>query len=315
MERTNRKGRTAAMIFLIILASVLIFNALFSFSYSVGPNYRNISVDTRVNITQSKPEVLFVNIEDPVTLNAGGLHTVWCNATVRDWNGWADITNVTAFFWDNGTVAQSDPDDNNDHYTNTSCTSTGNDGNFTAYYTCNFTLWYYANAGSNWICNVTAKDAYLFNASVGQSNWLLNTTTVSQLLALNISTQLIDYGDMAVGDTSVTSEEANITNYGNQDINISVKGYGATDGDGLAFVCSVGNIAVGNERFSLNATGDYLVDYDSLTSNFQQIPLLTLPQETIDGTQIVNSTYWKIYIPPNPFGVCNGTVVFQAEAS
>ena len=312
-QKDNRK-RTVGLILFALFAAILIYNSLFSFSYSVGPNYRNVSIDTTVNITNAKPEVLLVIIDDPVVLNAGGVKTVNCNATVRDWNGWDDIQNVTAVFWDNSSVNQFDPNDNNDHYTNGNCTNTGNDGNYTAFFTCNFSVWYYANPGSNWMCNVTATDSYVFNASVGSSNWLYNTTTVSVLLALNVSPTLIDYGNMAVGDTSVNSEQANITNFGNSDINISVKGYGATENDGLAFVCAIGNISIANERYSLNATDAY-TNYLPLASSFTSIPQLTLPQQTNDAVQVLNSTYWKLYVPPNPFGICNGTVVFQAEAA
>lgn len=297
----------------MLLAVVLIYNALFSFSYSIGPNYRNISVDTRVNITNAKPEVLLVVIDDPITLSAGTSRIVSCNATVRDWNGYADINNVTATFYDNNTQGPGSADDNNDHYTNSSCNYTGDDGNFTRYFTCNFTVWYYANNGSQWVCNVTATDSYAFNSSVNNSNSLANTTSISQLLALNV-TQLIDYGNMAVGDTS-NAVEANVTNFGNYDINISLKGYGATEGDGLAFVCDIGTITIANEKYSLNQTGDFSIDYTSLSTSFTQLGGLTLPQQINDSLQVMNNTYWRLYVPPNPFGQCNGTVVFQAEAA
>ncbi len=314
MQTNNKRLTGAGLVVFTLFAVVLLYNALFSFSYGHDWNYRNVSIDTTVNITNSKPEVLIVNIDDPITLNAGSTVLVQCNATVRDWNGWADIQNVTAVFWDNSSVNQSNLDDNNDHYTNVNCTDPGNDGNFTAYFSCNFTVWYYANPGSNWMCNVTATDSYVFNATVGSSNWLYNTTTVSVLLALNVSPTLVDYGNMAVGDTSVSAEQANITNFGNSDINISVKGYGQTEGDGLAFVCAVGNISIANERYSLNATDAY-ANYLPLNSTFEMVPGLVLPQQTNDSTQVLNNTYWKLYVPPNPFGVCNGTIVFQAEAA
>jgi hypothetical protein len=221
-DRSGKGRQLLGGTILLLLAIVLVYNALFSFSYSIGPNYRNISVDTRVNITQSKPEVILVQMEDPVVLAAGTTRVLSCNATVRDWNGYADINNVTAVLYDNNTAGPSSIEDNNDHYTNSSCNYTGDDGNYTRYYTCNFTIWYYANNGSEWICNVTATDAYNFNESVNRSNSLFNKTTFSQLLAINV-TSLIDYGDMAVGDTS-DPVEANITNFGNYDIKCQCQG-------------------------------------------------------------------------------------------
>jgi len=311
-QRTDAK-RMLAYAFLGVFVVFALYNALFSFSYSVGPNYRNISIDTRVNITDAKPEVLAVTVEDPITLNPGGIHVVACNATVRDWNGYADITNVSAVFWDNVTQTYASSDDNNDHYTNVTCNWTGDDGNYTRYFTCNFSVEYYANAGTDWVCNVTATDSYAFNSSVGDSDSNYNITTVTPYYALNV-TSLIDYGDMAVGDTSA-AKDANITNFGNQNINISLKGYGSVENDGLAFVCDVGNITIDNEKFSLNQTGDYVVDYTSLTTAYQQVLNLTLPQQTNDSVQVTNTTYWRLYVPPNPFGQCNGTIVFQAESA
>ncbi len=290
---------------LALLLALLSYNALFSFGYSVGPNYRNVSIDTRVNITNAAPEILLVSLPTAVTLSAGASTAVECNVSARDWNGYGDInvTNATLYHSSSSSTAA---DDNNTHYTDPNCTRTAQNGAY-ANYTCSFPVEYYALNGT-WTCNATVTDNSSFNDSSS------NTTTVNQLLALNV-TSLIDYGNMAVGDTTATGVEANVTNFGNQNINISVKGYGSAEADGLAFVCQVGNITIDNERFSLNQTGIFTVDYTSLGAAFQQIPALTMLQQTNDSQQVVNSTYWKLYVPPNPFGQCNGTVVFQAEAS
>lgn len=309
------KGASAVTItsLIMLFSLILLYNAFFSFSYSHDTNYRNVSVDTRVNITEAKPEILSVNVEDPITLNAGSTVVVWCNSTIRDWNGYDTITNVTGVLYDANNASYGDSDDNNNHYTNLSCSQISNDGNYTANFTCNYTIYYYSNPGSNWTCNVTVTDNYPFNASVnGSTDYLSNTTTINQLLALNV-TPLIDYGNMAVGDTS-SPVEANVTNFGNSNINISVKGYGATENDGLAFVCAIGNITVENEKYDLNQSALF-TDYVNLSGTFTQIVNITLPQQTNDSQQVINNTYWRLYVPPNPFGQCNGTVVFQAETA
>jgi hypothetical protein len=303
--------RPFALALLILVAGVLLYNALFSFSYSIGPNYRNVSIDTRVNITHARPEVLNISCDKSITLNAGTTKTVTCNATIRVWSGPAEIADVYAVFWDNNTANYTSPDRNNNHYTNASCTQNVSYALYYVNYTCNFSIWYYANNGTNWLGNITAYSNYSFNSSVG--NWSSNytNTTINALLALNV-TPLIDYGNMAVGDTS-GPQTANVTNFGNLNMNVSVRGYGATQGDGLAFVCQIGNISIANEKYSLNQSGDFLIDYHSLSSVFTQIPSLTMPQQTNDTQQVINSTYWRLYVPPNPFGQCNGTIVFQAE--
>jgi hypothetical protein len=49
MEKTRltkiRKGMGLTVLLLLVI--VVSYNALFSFSYSVGPNYRNVSIDTK----------------------------------------------------------------------------------------------------------------------------------------------------------------------------------------------------------------------------------------------------------------------------
>jgi hypothetical protein len=295
----------------LLLVAMLWFTA-YGESYSIGPNYRNVSIDTTVNITNAKPEVLFIDINNAenITLNAGSTYRVLCNATVRDFNGGATIANVTSAFYDNTSASFGDAADGNNYYVNDSCTQTGVNG-FFANYSCGFDVQYFANATNEWICNVTANDVFDFNGTDYGDNF--NVTAINTLLALNV-TPLIDYGDLAVEDTSAP-QEANVTNFGNVPINVSVYGYGNVTGDGLAMVCDVGDIGIANQKYSLNALDDFDTQYVSLASTANQIAGLTIPQQFDDFTPVVNSTYWRLYVEPNPFGVCNGTVVFQAESS
>ncbi|MFH1606222.1 MAG: hypothetical protein ABIC91_02665 [Nanoarchaeota archaeon] len=299
--------RNLVLLFLIAVTSIFIIGSNFIYSWSAGPNYENVTIRTIVNITQSRPTILSIVVDeasDNITLNAGLTRTVICNLTVRDWNGWNDVIGVNATFWDNNSVSMSNSDDENNHYTNATCTNTGNDGNYISYWDCAFDILYYANNGSNWICNSTVIDNYNFTDTA------FNTTTINPLYALNVTTQ-IDYGDLAVEDTS-TSRTANVTNFGNMAIDVSIYGYGGTNfetGNGLAFICQIGNITVDNERYS---TDDIAwASMTQLTNESATISGLTLPQRT--DLEVVNITYWKLYVPPNPYGECNGTIVFAAE--
>lgn len=312
--RTRTGSLKAAM--LVGLALYLVLSSLSTYSWSAGPNYRNVSVDTRVNITNALPEVLGVFVSDGfgnitnITLNAGSTKMVYCNVTVRDYDNIGEV-NVSATFYKNETgINDTTPDDNNTHYTNLTC-GAGSPSGFERNYSCSFAVLYYANAG-RWICNATAHDPYPFtNASANQSG--MNVTNINGLLALNV-TPLIDYGDMAVGDISSAPEQANVTNFGNLNINVSVKGYGRNISDGLAFVCDVGNISVQYEKY--NAVGGVdLSTYVNLSNTLTRIGGLMVPQQTNDSQQSINATYWMLQVPPNPFGLCNGTVIFQAETS
>jgi hypothetical protein len=287
--------------------------AIFTLSYSVGTNYRNVSIDTTVNITNSLPEVISVRIDagaTNITLNAGTYRNITCNTTVRDYNGGSTISNITAtFFYNVSPTNSSSADDNNTHYTDANCTL-GSFDTYTRNATCNFLVQYYANSGF-WVCNVTAQDSYNYTNSTGRSS-ANNRTHLDALLALNV-TALIDYGELSVGDLS-SAQQANVTNFGNRNINVSVKGYGANITDGLAMVCDFGNISVQYEKYNLVGGSD-LSTYRNLSAAHVHIPGLTISQQTNDSQQSINTTYWVLFVPPNPFGRCNGTIVFQAESS
>ena len=293
----------AFLLFSIAICAALL--AQQSLSFEQGPNNRNVSVDTRVNITGSLPEVLQVIIDpSPITLTAGTTTLVLCNATVRDFNGFGDLRNATAQFFSIGSSSYDAADDNNTHYTNDTCAQTGTDGNF-ANYSCGFRVSYYA-INDTWNCT------FRINDTIGLSGNNSNLSNILQVLALNVTT-LIDYGDLAMGDTS-SLEEANVSNEGNTPINISVLGYGATFGDGLSFNCTQGNLTVDLQHFANNNTAAYS-EMQVLSSSRQNIARMVVPK-TQDNAGRYNETYWQLFLDPaqNAFGECNGTIVFQAEA-
>lgn len=279
----------------------------------VGDNYRNVTVHTYVNITNARPEVLLVKVYQEnnlsrlnITLAGGSQRQVTCNATLRDWNGYNDIVGVNATLWHTASTLDA-ADDNNSHYTNSSCTNTGNGVNYTVNYICTFDVYYYANNGT-WNCFVDIIDL------AGKTGNNTNTTVVYPLYALNI-TDGIDYGNVAVEDYSV-NRTANITNFGNMPLNVSVEGYGVTRGDGLAMNCSInGNITVGMERFSISDVDWSLMT--PLTSTSQSISGLTVPKQTFPNNQMINTTYWQLYVnvSNNPAGNCTGFILFTAESS
>jgi len=300
---TSIRSHTGTALLLLLLG-ILLYNAAFSFSYSVGPNYRNVSIDTTVNITNAAPEIMAITMETPVTLNAGSTYLVECNVSVRDFNGAGDINYTEAVLF-HSTSSATAADDNNTHYSNSSCAVASANGDYKNF-TCGFSVYYYALPGT-WTCNATVYDNRSYNDTA------VNTTTFNQILALNISPTLIDYGNLSVGDTSA-NKSADITNIGNADIKTSVKGYGQAEGDGLAFVCQEGNITIDNERFSTNISASWATK-TALSGAFQYVGSMVIPKQSQPGVLQTNTTYWQLYVPPNPFGVCNGTIVFQAESA
>ncbi|MCC7573987.1 hypothetical protein KO361_00140 [Candidatus Woesearchaeota archaeon] len=262
-------------------------------------------VIARVNITDAFPEMVSVVVDDPITLTGGGIKTVTCNASVRDWGGWENIEYANATLYHTFDSSHEDVDSLDYHYTNSSCENYDNDGEYIALYTCSFQVAYHATNG-NWTCNVTARNNGTFIDS------LSNTTTINELYALNV-TSLIDYGELAVLDTS---EEVNatITNFGNMAINISVEGYGETPGDGQGLICNSGSndIDVYYQRFSTTPFEDYglKIPLDTLPQDLG----ITLPKPTQSTAPVTNTTYWQLEVPMNPFGLCEGFIRFTAYA-
>ena len=308
----NPKEKLGMFLLLGIVALVLIMAGIRA-ANSIGGNYKNVTVITTVQITNSKPEIISLYVYPEtnytfsnVTLNAGSTRQINCNATVRDWNGPADIAMVNATLWHAGNSTYEAANDNNSHYTNSNCTNTGIWGNYTANYVCTFNVYYYANNGT-WNCTAYAVDT--FNKTGNRTN----STSLLPLYALNV-TEGINYGNVAVESDSLT-QTANITNFGNMPINISLEGYGIVRGDGLAMNCSLsGNISIQNERFSLSDTGLW-IDKIALTSSPQIVSNLTLIKQTSPASPVINTTYWQLHIAPNPSGNCSGYVIFSAEAS
>jgi hypothetical protein len=299
----NKKIKMIINSLFLLLVAAFVLVAVFP-DKTVSYNFDQVNVTAQVNITGSTPDVLNVNISGGVniTLNAGSTRTVYCNASLRDWNGYNDIIAVNATFYHYLNTSDQ-TDDRNEHYTNTSCVAVSNDAQYLVNYSCSFEVYYYAYNGT-WFCNVTANDSSGF---VGSG---YNRTGIFALFALNV-TNVIDYGQMIVNNYS-DNVTANITNFGNVPFNISVLGYGQTQGDGLGFVCQYGsNISVNQQRFY-----KALVDYNSkitLASTNKDLNI-TVARQTNDFAQVNATTYSQLFVPPNPFGLCTGTVRFTATA-
>jgi hypothetical protein len=281
----------------IIIAALLLVSAV---PLAHAQDYSQRNVTAMVNITNSLPVIINLTVEQDITLNVGSTKTVTCTATIRNWGGYQNVDNVNGTFYyylnESG-----DPDSGNVHYTNSSCSEVSNDGEFIANYSCSFDVWYYANNGT-WYCNVSV------NESSGFSDSAYNDTSINALFALNV-TDVIDYGNMAVFDTS-DNITATIYNLGNMDINVSVLGYGDTEGDGLGLVCQYGDdIDIEHQRFSITSVP--WEDKIPLAATNQDMNI-TLLQPTDLTVPVTWETFWQLYVPPNPMGICTGTIRFTA---
>lgn len=297
--------RTKDAIAVIVVSCIILFCLIIG----NGISYDTTTITATVNITHSNPIIMSLNVYPSTTLNLseGTYLKVACNATIRDYNGNADIKFVNASFYQTGNTTLAGASDNNNMYRNTSCFVNDTIDGITATYSCTFNVYYYANNGT-WNCSL-----FVASLSNHESNRSVNAT-INSMYAINV-TDRINYGNLSVYDTSAI-QEVNITNFGNKDLNLTIYGYGGNNfasGQNLAMVCPVGdNITIDNERFALNMSN--WTDMKSLTSSASLVSNLTVTQQTEDNNPVINSTYWALYVPPNPFGECNGTVVFEAIA-
>lgn len=263
------------------------------------------SAQFTLTISVNSPNVTAANMEPIIVLNAGSTRTVLCNVSVTDLDGAPDIVGVNATFYAQSNKS-GDPDNPNGHYTNSSCavaSSFGNQKNFT----CSFWPWSFAVNGT-WWCNATATDAENL-VGIGKGN-----TSIDPLYALNVTDTYMDFGNVPTGAVSGNITQ-NISNIGNQPINVTTYAFGLVPGDGHAFSCSTSNIPANNLRFALNSTADY-PQKTPLSGSLKQVGL-TIRRQTVVDAASQNTTWWQLFVPLNvsDIGSCVGSVVFQAEKS
>jgi hypothetical protein len=237
-----------------------------------------------------------------IILSAGSTRFVNCTVIASDSDGASSVVNASATFY-YYLNKSSDPDHNTVHYTNNSC-SVVSSNTTSKTFLCAFDVYYYANNGT-WNCNATVYNIYSYLANN------ITFAVIDPLYAVNL-TEGIEFSEVAVGFPSVNIT-ANITNFGNMPVNITIQGYAITVGDNTGMNCSDGtNITITNIHFSTNNTADF-AQKRQLNGSIQSLRLQIQKQN--NSTKILNTTYWQINPDPGSVGrMCDGHVIFNAEA-
>jgi hypothetical protein len=312
----------------VFLEVILAFFLLSPFtSFVSGGAGGNVTVQTFLDVGASYPEILNITVDDyasEVMLTANSTKIVTCTALMVDYNNDTDMINLSGVFYDSS-VSDSNPDpttadDNNDHYTNSSCDikyDTGDwgapDDEYNAIGNCTFEVHYYANPG-DWNCSMTVTD----NDSLSTS--AEDDIIMADLLAVGLPDS-INYG--TVNATYVSLEQvAAVSNAGNVELNLSLSGYAQTEGDGLAMNCSSGRdgvIPIDHEKYNLTETtpGEVsLTVFENLYLNLTSSPVVkefnlnARQDDVIDDA--VKDSFWRIYVPRGAAGTCQGNIVFGA---
>lgn len=231
-----------------------------------------------------------------ISLNLGSTQSVNCTATITDTETWESIIAVNATIWDTISSAENSADDNNNHYTNTSCTLGDNDTLNSRPVTCGFSLQYYSNP-STWTCKIRSYNSTSDSAS-NETN-----VTVNSLVSLEVTESAINFGTLNLGNTSQEDVNSTITNTGNIIMDVGLSGN--------ALSCSSGSISVGNIRYSsLSGTA-----YNSMVSLTGIAKTLVMALDKSTGPASTGLIYWKISIPSSGVGgTCTNTITFTAKS-
>ncbi len=273
--------------------SAYLLSAEYNWSVNCTDSFGNNGSADYINLTLDVPSINVSSpmVSDPVALSAGSTQLVWCNGSVA-----APLRKFNATIFALPLNASS-PDNNNTHYSNSSCIN--NTGN----YSCSFNVLYHANNGT-WQCNLTSTN---YEGVVNSTNV---TFEIQQLVAIDISSALINYGSVAAGNTSGYAR-LNITNAGNSLLDVGVYSYGAIADDTLAFNCTIGNVSAEYQKVSTNNTSPFssMLNVSGNSTNPTNVTLGLAKRIT---APISNATYWRMSAPAGPARNCSGVVVFTA---
>ncbi len=315
-----KKKRSYRYSLLTLVMGIFISLILLLFPGTVfaGVGENNVTVITNLTVGNVFPELSNVSIENnasTIALTPNASKTIYCWGLATDYNGWDDVQYASAEFFDNTSSSYGGANDNNEHYTNSSCDIT-QEGTYTDWINCSFDVWYYANPGI-WTCTIFVND------TKGKPGYGNDITNISSLLALGLP-DVIYYGE--VNATEVSDENVtNVTNYGNVKVNLSLSGYGFIENDGNAMNCTLGsikNISIGHEKYNLTAPTlgvlnltQFNANYTNLTSNpiVKQFDLDFRQNDTFN--EAINTTYWRIYVPLGVAGTCQGNIIFGATVA
>jgi hypothetical protein len=261
---------------------------------------------TKITIvaSNSPPNITSIFVDDgtfapagEIDLSPGDIKVVLCNGTADDPDGFSDISAVSAVFYasGNGTLPTY-PEDNNTLYKNSSCTLSAGYSTTKKNFNCSFSLFYYAQNGT-WTCNATVNDTKSENASA------ITSSTVNNLIAFNISSLEINYGNLAPGGASASSVVYYITNFGNTRIDLSLNGTNMS--------CASGFIIATAQHYNVTGT-------DQAYAQMRALPFSSFLASDFDLDKKITAdsnrtTYWRIQVPVGVKGKCTGNISLSAQ--
>ncbi|MCK5450083.1 hypothetical protein KAI32_04400 [Candidatus Pacearchaeota archaeon] len=270
----------------------------------------NLTMNSPPTITNLIVEDFYTVPINEIDLTPSSTTPIYCTGIATDYDGDNSISTATAEFYAS-TSGQGNPDDDNDHYTNSSCeinTSYGTSEE--AQINCTFNLEYYSNS-DNWQCQINVTDNMSISATASDS------TFVNTLLSIGVTSPI---SFEITGPTEVTPEKIiEIINYGNVKINLSLSGYGETEDDGNSMICTEKNISIDHTKYNITSSNTGQMDLSELSDYYLNlthnptIEAFKLSSRENDATNDArNDTYWRVYVPAGTGGSCQGNIIIGA---
>jgi hypothetical protein len=276
-------------------------------------------LNTEVDVDNELPVAsgASLNTDADIDLTSNQTTSVPGVVTITDSNGCSDLDHVTGYLY-RSDVGRAGDDDNQDHYTVFCSSNTDCEGgpDVTETFTCDFTLYWYADAtdagapyeNNSWIFEAIPYDT----AGAGTADNA--SQEVNTLTAVTIYQSSIDFGSLSLGgNTSTTDYPVTLLNLGNTMMDLLVNGYGDIEADGSAMLCDLG------------AIDDYYLQYAG--ANFTYGAGTSLTSELGPGQEYdfnlsqgseatpwpVKSLYLGLGLPASGLrGFCAGTLVLTA---
>jgi hypothetical protein len=236
--------------------------------------------------------------ENEIDLVAGASRFVKCNGTASDPDGFSDIDNVAAVLYASGNgTTPSSPADNSTLYINSSCSLSAGYAAISRDFNCSFDILYHAQNGT-WTCNATVNDTKSSAVSAAADS------NVNTLVAINVSSLELSYGNLVPGSSSASSVAYYITNFGNTRIDILLNGTNMS--------CSIaGRIPETAQRYNITGTDQAYAQMRALSfSQFLASDFDLNKKITADS---IRTTYWRIQIPTGIKGKCTGNTSISAQ--
>ena len=253
------------------------------------------------------PTFISYTATDAPAPTAGGSDTVDFIAYINDDNGDTDVTAVEGYFFDDAAIDLSGgtcTEDENDCYLDSSCTLTAAYGTSTQLQAdCQVTVWFNANASSDWEVHVNPTDDNGKETGFASSNVNLVNDALS---AISVAEAGVNYGSLGVGTTS-SQQAITIQNMGNQVIDSGIAGINMTSGaNNISFTKQKWSDVTG---FNYNV-GNTLVDIATATDASTGCFNANLPIRNIhdDGTGSDDTIYFRLQTPDSlSSGTYSGT--------